>query len=63
VHIAGAIVAQVLVEAVERLWQVCVAAAVDDVESLIGMGVVEPKTVFGDRRRVEFRSRRRNHST
>jgi|SRR5580693_4912283 hypothetical protein len=63
VHIAGAIVAQVLVEAVERLWQVCVAAAVDDVESLIGMDVVEPQAVFGDRRRVEFRSRRRNQST
>jgi hypothetical protein len=27
------------------------------------MGVVEPQAVFGDRRRVEFRSRRRNHST
>ena len=54
VHITGAIVAQVLVEAVERLRQVCVATAIDDVEPLVGMGVVEPQPVFGDRQGLSF---------
>jgi len=48
VHIASAIIAQVLVETVERLRQIRVAAAVYDVEPLVGMGVVEPQAVFSD---------------
>ena len=63
VDVAGAIVAQVLVEAVERLRQIRVAPAVHDVEPLVGMGVVEQQAVFGARWRVEFRSRCREHGT
>ena len=63
VHITGAIIAQILVEAVERLRQIRVATAIDDVEPLVGMGVVEPEPEFGDRRWVEFRSRRRERGS
>jgi hypothetical protein len=63
VDVAGAIVAQVLVEAVERRRQIRVAPAVHDVEPLVGVGVVEQQAVFGDRWRVEFRSRCREHGT
>ena len=42
VDVASAIVAQVLVEAVECLRQIRVAPAVHDVEPLVGMGMVKP---------------------
>ena len=63
VHITGAIIAQVLVEAVERLRQIRVATTVHDVEPLIGMGVIKPKAIFGGGGWVEFRSRRRERGS
>lgn len=46
VHISRAAVAEVVVEFGQGFRQVTLAAPVDNIESLVGMGVVEAKAVF-----------------
>jgi hypothetical protein len=63
VHIAGSVVPEVEVEAAEPLRQIDVATAIYNIESLMGMGVVEPQTVLHNRRSngIPSRSWERSH--
>lgn len=44
--IAGAVVAQKIIESSERFWYVLIALAIQDVQPLAGMGMEKPQPVF-----------------
>jgi hypothetical protein len=52
--LARAMVAEIMVEFIERTWQIGVAASINDVEPLAGVGVEEVKAVFARRRDHQF---------
>ncbi len=49
VYLTRAMVAEILVEFIERARQISIAASVNDIEPLAGVGVVEVKAVFARR--------------
>ena len=58
-NIAGAVIAQKMVQPVERRGQIRIAAAIDDIQPLVGVGVIKAEPVFAGRlkRRVRAASR------
>jgi len=46
--VTGAVVPQVMIQSIEGVREINVATAIHDVESLIGMCVVETQPVFGN---------------
>ena len=50
VYLSRAMVAEIMVEFIERMRQIGIAAAVNDIETLAGMGVIKVKAVFACRR-------------
>src|SRR5271165_1360753 len=54
-HLSGAMIAEIMVELIQRFRQVSFAAPVNDVEPLTGMGVIETEPIFARGRHGEFR--------
>lgn len=50
VNVAGAVIAQKVVEIMKSLRQVAVAFSINDIDPFVGMGVVEPQSVLARRR-------------
>ena len=48
-NIPGAVIAQEMVQLVERVGQIRVAAAINDLQPLVGVGVIKAQAVFAGR--------------
>jgi hypothetical protein len=53
-HISGAVVAQIMVELVERFGDVLIPAPIDDIQPLARVSVIEAKPVRAGGRRRRF---------
>ena len=64
-HVSRAMVAQIVIESVQRFGDISITAAVNDVEPLVSVGVIEAQVVLGhrsDRRRCTATQRRRQQN-